>query len=183
LGGSEHVGLVDLRTEAPRLLGVIGGLWLAHVDPPALPEVRASVGRMTAAGDAGRLVESVRAEHVERPAGWIGGTYEMHARCELDGCRWPCGAVQVAEALEKESARAERLAGVVDRLLVVAGETPTGGPDAPWIGCGTCHMGCIRRADGRPVPDKPGYAHKSWCPVPGASAALGLATAKGGRDE
>jgi hypothetical protein len=148
------VGLVDLRTEAPRLLGVIGGLWLAHVDPPALPEVRASVGRMTAAGDAGRLVESVRAEHVERPAGWIGGTYEMHARCELDGCRWPCGAVQVAEALEKESARAERLAGVVDRLLV-----------------------------GRPVPDKPGYAHKSWCPVPGASAALGLATAKGGRDE
>jgi hypothetical protein len=105
------VGLVDLRTEAPRLLGVIGGLWLAHVDPPALPEVRASVGRMTAAGDAGRLVESVRAEHVERPAGWIGGTYEMHARCELDGCRWPCGAVQVAEALERESARAERLAG------------------------------------------------------------------------
>jgi hypothetical protein len=114
------VGLVDLRTEAPRLLGVIGGLWLAHVDPPALPEVRASVGRMTAAGDAGRLVESVRAEHVERPAGWIGGTYEMHARCELDGCRWPCGAVQVAEALERESARAERLAGYTDHLMTCA---------------------------------------------------------------
>jgi hypothetical protein len=117
---------------------------------------------MTAAGDAGRLVESVRAEHVERPAGWIGGTYEMHARCELDGCRWPCGAVQVAEALERESARAERLARAL-RAMEWAHTDPADYPKPEWDSCYFCDMD---RQTG----------HASYCQM---SAALGLAAQEG----
>lgn len=70
-------------------------------------------------------------------------------------------------------ARTERLAGALECLLAVVGERLTGGP--VWIGCGTCRMGCIRRTDGKPVPNKPSYAHKGWCPVPDVAAALDLA--------
>lgn len=90
------------------------------------------------------------------------------AQTERERDEWKAKYLDVGDDVRAEGVRLglelEAITHQRDAALALL-ERPM--PPGYWISCLVCLRRCARRADGGPLPKKPGYGHADGCPVPG----------------